>query len=97
MSFEVLLAPEAAEDFSRLRAFDRARVLHALESLRHEPTKVSRRGRIKRLRGMRKPEYRLRVGDLRVFFDVIESEVHVLAIVAKSDALAWLEREGEKT
>jgi len=58
---------------------------------------VSRRGRIKRLRGMRRPEYRLRVGDLRVFFDVTETEVHVLAIVAKSDALAWLEREGEKT
>lgn len=96
MSFEVLLAPEAVEDLERLRAYDRARVRNALESLRNEPTKVSKRGRIKRLRGIRKPEYRLRVGDHRVFYDVVGSEVHILAIVAKSGALAWLEREGEK-
>jgi hypothetical protein len=33
--------------------------------LRHEPTKVSK-SRIKRLRGLSQPQYRLRVGDIRV-------------------------------
>jgi mRNA-degrading endonuclease RelE of RelBE toxin-antitoxin system len=63
--------------------------------LRHEPTKISKT-RIKRLRGLAHPQYRLRVGDeIRVFYDVAENDVQVLAIVAKSDANEWLEKHGE--
>ena len=62
--------------------------------LRHEPTKTSR-SRIKRLRGMRRPQYRLRVEDVRVFYDVTDEAVEVLAIVPKPEAAAWLERHGE--
>jgi len=41
----------------------------------HEPTKASKT-RIKRLRGLSRPQYRLRVGDdVRVFYDVIEEIV----------------------
>jgi hypothetical protein len=36
----------------------------------------------------------LRVGDIRVFYDVAAAEVQVLAIITKSEAQAWLEREG---
>ena len=62
----------------------------ALEThLRHEPEKVSR-SRIKRLRGLLRPQYRLRVGDVRVFYDVAGTTVEVLAIVAKSEAESWL-------
>lgn len=63
--------------------------------LRHEPTKVSR-ARIKRLRGLSRPQYRLRVGDeMRVFYDVTETIVEVLAIIPKSMVDTWLERYGE--
>jgi mRNA-degrading endonuclease RelE of RelBE toxin-antitoxin system len=48
------------------------------------------RGRIKRLRGMRRPQYRLQIGDLRVFYDVAEKRVEVLAIVSKEGAVEWL-------
>ena len=61
--------------------------------LRHEPTKVSR-SRIKRLRQMRQPQYRLRVDDVRVFYDVLEGEVAILAIVAKSEVETWLAQFG---
>jgi hypothetical protein len=37
----------------------------------------------------------LRVGDVRVFYDVREGEVEVLAIVEKSEASEWLKRIGE--
>lgn len=91
----IVLAPEAVEDLEALRAADRAAVRDALERwLRHEPTKTSR-SRIKRLRGMRRPQYRLRVEDVRIFCDVVEQRVEVLAVVAKSHAAAWLERHGE--
>lgn len=63
--------------------------------LRHEPTKTSKT-RIKRLRGMSRPQFRLRVGaDIRVFYDVAADAVEVLAIVSKSAAIEWLERYGE--
>ena len=97
MFFEIVLAPEALEDFRALKANVRSNVRDALEThLRHEPMKTSR-SRIKRLRGLARPQYRLRVGDLRVFYDVTESTVQILAVVAKSLAHEWLERCGEKS
>jgi mRNA interferase RelE/StbE len=95
MAFEIILAPEAVGDLRRLVARDRAKVTDAMaKHLRHGPTRVSR-SRIKRLRGLSRPQYRLRVDELRVFYDVVGTEVHVLAIVAKSDAEAWLAETGQ--
>lgn len=97
MRYEIVLAPEAAADLIRITARLRSNVSDALEvHLRHEPTKVSR-SRIKRLRGLAKPQYRLQVDDLRVFYDVTESEVQVLAVVPKAEAKAWLDRERKKS
>lgn len=94
MRFEILLAPEAVEDLRRFKANLRAAVREALEThLRHEPTKTSR-SRIKRLRGLSRPQYRLRVDEVRVFYDVSGPTVEVLAIVAKSEAESWLAQFG---
>ncbi|MEZ5823064.1 MAG: type II toxin-antitoxin system RelE/ParE family toxin [Bradyrhizobium sp.] len=90
MPFDIVLAPEAVEDFRRLAANARATVRNALEThLRHEPGKTSR-SRIKRLRGLLRPQYRLRIGEIRVFYDVSGTTVEILAIVAKSEAQSWL-------
>ena len=97
MRYEIILAPEAVEDLRLLRANIRAEVGDAIEKhLRHQPTEVSR-SRIKRLRGLAQPQYRLRVGEVRVFYDVIEGQVQVLAIVAKADAANWLMDRGKET
>ena len=94
MRFAIVLAPEAVEDLRRLRANLRTAVREALEThLRHEPTKTSR-SRIKRLRGLSRPQYRLRVDEVRVFYDVSGPTVEILAIVAKSEAESWLARFG---
>ena len=96
MRYEVTLAPEAADDLMRLEAHYRAEVKDAIERhLRHEPMKRSR-SRIKRLRGFSRPQYRLRVGEICVFYDVSGSSVDILAIVAKSHAEAWLRQAGER-
>ena len=96
MRYEMILAPEAVEDLNALKAATKAAVQEALEThLRHEPTKVSK-SRIKRLRGLSRPQYRLRVDEVRVFYDVTGTDVEVLAIVAKSEAEQWLERFGTK-
>jgi mRNA-degrading endonuclease RelE of RelBE toxin-antitoxin system len=94
MAFEVVLAPGAIEALKNLSVPVRAGVVKALRiHLTHEPTKTSR-SRIKRLRGLSQPQYRLRVGDIRVFYDITETQVQVLAIVTKAEAQAWLEQEG---
>jgi mRNA interferase RelE/StbE len=94
MRFEIILAPEAVEDFRALKANLRSSVRDALEThLRHEPMKTSR-SRIKRLRGLARPQYRLRVGEVRIFYDVSAGTVEVLAIVRKSEAAIWLEQFG---
>lgn len=96
MRFAILLAPEAVEDLRELKANRRAEVQEAIEMhLRHEPGKTSR-SRIKRLRGITKPQFRLRVGEIRVFYDVSEGVVEILAIVAKSEAESWLTRFGNR-
>jgi len=96
MRFEIILAPEAVEDLRRLKANVRTAVGEALEThLRHEPAKTSR-SRIKRLRGVSKPQFRLRVDEVRVFCDVTKRTVEVLAIVAKADAGAWLAKAGKR-
>jgi mRNA-degrading endonuclease RelE of RelBE toxin-antitoxin system len=94
MRHEIILAPQAADDLKRLKANVRAETRAAIEvHLRHEPRKVSR-SRIKRLRGVRRPQFRLRVGEVRVFYDVSGGVVQILAIVAKSEAEAWLAQFG---
>ena len=94
MGHEILLAPEAVEDLRGLRAHLRATVRDAIERhLRHEPRRTSR-SRIKRLRGLRRPQYRLRVDEIRVYYDVVENRVEVLAIVTKAEGAKWLERIG---
>ena len=95
MRYEIVFAPEAVEDLRRLTANWRALVREAIERhLRHDPTRTSK-SRIKRLRGVRRPQYRLRVDEIRIFYDVEERSVHILAIVPKSHATSWLEQKGE--
>lgn len=96
MRYEIVFAPEAVEDLNALKATTRASIKDALEThLRHEPTKVSK-SRIKRLRGVTRPQNRLRVNEVRVFYDVSSTDVEVLAIVAKSEADQWLEKFATK-
>ena len=93
MPFAIVLGPEAVDDLQRLRAAARS-VRAAIEAhLRHEPAKTSR-SRIKQLRGVSRPQYRLRVGEVRVFYDISGDTVEILAIVAKSEAEAWLAQFG---
>lgn len=94
MRYAITLAPTAVQSLKALKAGLRARVRDALERyLRHEPTKVSK-SRIKRLRGLSRPQFRLRVDDIRVFYDVTSQAIEILAIVSKAEAEAWLGKEG---
>ena len=97
MASAIILAPAAATALKNLPVPTRTGVTKALAvHLTHEPTKVSK-SRIKRLRGLSQPQYRLRIGDIRVFYDVTETQVQILAIVTKAEAQSWLDEEGTPT
>jgi len=98
MAYEIIFSPNAEADLENLRKVDQTKVLEAIEQhLSHEPTKESK-SRIKRLRSYDQPQYRLRVDDLRVFYDVLFTvnggTVEVLAIREKSSAMKWLALHG---
>ena len=95
MRYDIALSPQAVRRYRGLSAYVRAEVRDALERhLRDQPRRVSR-SRIKRLRGMARPQYRLRVGDVRIYYDVIGSSVEVLAVLTKAEGQKWLAQEGE--
>jgi mRNA interferase RelE/StbE len=95
MRYEIILAPEAVVDLNAFKAKVRAEVRDGIEKyLRYEPKKASK-SRIKRLRGLLRPQYRLRVGsDVRVFYDVEDQCLEILAVVSKSNAENWLKENG---
>lgn len=96
MRYEIILAHEAMDDLKKLEAYERAIIRDALERhLRHEPTKTSK-SRIKRLKGLKRPQFRLRVDEIRIFYDVLEDRVEVLAVVTKPMAQDWLNQKGNK-
>ncbi len=79
------MKPSAIRDLDRLSRFQSAAVVDGIEDfLRHEPTKESK-SRIKQLRGVQKADYRLRLGDFRVFYsvDAISCRVDVLRVLHK--------------
>ena len=101
MRYEIIFSPEAEADIAVLKASDRAKALDAIETfLRYEPEKTSK-SRIKRLREMQRPQYRLRIDELRAFYDLIYTEdgnglVEVLRIREKSEAMEWLAEFGRR-
>ena len=96
MKYEIVIAESAQKSFRKLDARWRATLKDALRvHLETEPKKESR-SRIKRLSGLRQTQYRLRVNEMRVFYDVNDDEarVEVLAFVLKAEAERWLREQG---
>ena len=93
MRYRIVMTDETVQDYRSLSAYHRSAVRDAiLQHLGHKPTHTSR-SRIKRLRGNYRPQYRLRVDELRVFYRVEEDTVIVLGIVTKSEQDQWLRRQ----
>lgn len=97
MRYGIDFADAAHDDMVGYRTYDRIAILDGIELyLRHDPTRESK-SRIKALRGLSHPQYRLRLGDIRVFYDVHGTTVEIVAVVNKSQADEWLSREGVRT
>ena len=85
MAFEIRLADEAQQDLKVLRTFDRTGITKGIEQhLTHQPQQVSK-SRIKRMVEPFWCQYRLRVDEFRVYYDVDDTNqiVNVLRIIEK--------------
>ncbi|MCX7044942.1 MAG: type II toxin-antitoxin system RelE/ParE family toxin [Candidatus Sumerlaeota bacterium] len=97
MRYGIEFSDNSLEQLDSIRQYDRAIIFDAIEThLRHEPRKESK-SRIKALRGMLHPQYRLRIYNYRIFYDVSEATVEIIAVVTKADAIEWLETSGTKS
>ena len=89
--YTIILKRSAIADLDALRKYDATQIANAMERhLQHDPTKESK-SHIRRLRGITNPDYRLRVGDYRVFYVVDEDarRVDVLRVMHKDQTLLY--------
>lgn len=96
MAYRIVFTENAIDDFNVPNARWRATVRDSIRvRLGHAPTKESR-SRIKKLRDLRHPQFKLRIGEIRVFYDVTEMDVVIIAIVSKEKTIEWLKEHGTK-
>ena len=89
--YTIILKRSAIADLDALRKYDATQIANAMERhLQHDPTK-ERKSHIERLRGITNPDYRLRVGDYRVFYAVDEDarRVDELRVMHKDQTLLY--------
>ena len=90
-AYTIMLKRSAIADLDALRKYDATQIADAMEGhLQHNPTKEGK-SRIKRLGGISNPDYRLRVGDYRVFYmvDEVARRVDVLRVMHKDRTLRY--------
>lgn len=96
MAFEIVFAAEACEDLKGFEGGIQSTVKKSIERhLRNEPRRISK-SRIKRLRGLKQPQYRLRIDQIRIFYDVnvVLERVEILRIFPKLLSIDYLIKEG---
>ena len=94
--FRIELTPQALNQLKAVKRYDASQIVHAIEThLRTTPDKPSP-PRIKILRGRQQATYRLRAGNYRIFYDVLDEAVRVVAILHKKDTERFYSEEGSQ-
>ncbi|MBC8871975.1 MAG: type II toxin-antitoxin system RelE/ParE family toxin [Planctomycetes bacterium] len=93
MPIEIVYSDEAVEDLKDLRAFDRSAILDQIEQFLAVNPTLESKAKVKRLKEPAPTQYRLRVGEYRVFYDVEEQTVSVFRVLSKEASLVYLRGE----
>ena len=91
MPFEIRYSDEAFEQLRRFRAFDRATIRDQIELVLSVNPTLESKAKVKLLRQPAPTQYRLRVGEFRVFYNVVSEAVHIIQVLTKEEALRFLE------
>lgn len=79
MTYQIEFKPRSIKDLAKLALKDRAKILTRIEQLQ-----INLSGDIKKLSNFT-PEYRLRVGDYRVLFELQEKTVMIYRIAHRRE------------
>lgn len=93
MPFEIRYSTKAVNQLKGCRVFDRATILDEIEQILTVTPTLPSKARVKKLRQPAPTQFRLRVGDFRVFYDAddLVNVVSVVQILSKEDSLRYLE------
>ena len=91
-AFRIELGKSADRDLHEIPMQAQRKILGEMQlRLKTEPFREIKT-RIKRLTGIVPPLYRLRIGDYRAYYRIVNDCVVVLAILHKKDSERWLRR-----
>jgi len=90
MVYEIRYSEEAVQQLRGLRAFEQVAILDQIEQVLGVNPTLESKARLKRLRLPAPTEYRLRVGEFRVFYDVEGQTVHIVHVLSKEHAIRYL-------
>ena len=90
MRYELRYSDEAVVQLKGLRAFERAAVIDRIETVLSVNPTLESRVSIKLLRQPAPTQYRLRVGDIRVYYDVQELVVSIVQVLSKEESMRYL-------
>lgn len=87
MAYRLKVDRQAFKQLEKLPQPDRTRVTEAVLALEGDPFPSGKKWkRLEATGGL----VRLRVGDTRVLYEVVEDEVHVLGVIHRRDLERWL-------
>ncbi len=90
MAYEIRYSRMATRQLGELRPFDRAAVLDQIEKILGVHPEVVSKAKVKRLRQPAPTQFRLRVGEHRIFYDVDDGTVYIVQILRKDRAIVFL-------
>lgn len=92
MSLKVAISESARKEFLHLMPEIQRRMKKAFDELSEDPYENRSGADIKKLRGGGEiPFYRIRVGDYRIVYAIVENEVRITAIINRKKGYGWLE------
>ena len=90
MPYDVKYSDEAVGQLKKLPAFDRVAILDQIEQVLTVNPTFESKARVKLLRQPAPTQYRLRVRDYRIFYDVDQQSVYIVQVLSKPEAIAYL-------
>jgi mRNA-degrading endonuclease RelE of RelBE toxin-antitoxin system len=90
MPYDVRYSNEAVEQLKKLRAFDQTAILDQIEQVLRVNPMMESKARVKRLRQPAPTQYRLCVGEFRVFYDVDQATVLIIQVLGKQNSIDYL-------
>ena len=85
---QLKVADDVYKQLKKLAPAERSRLIPAILALEEDPLPPGKKW--KRLKATEGSPIRLRVGDYRVVYEVLEDVVNVLAVVHRRDLERWL-------